>query len=90
VYSGKSVLSPGEATGKKELVARLLSPLSKEEVGSIRCIGLNVSVMSCFNRLPLLSKSLLPSVDNALYKLASYNNGYGYFIDHMMCLKNTS
>lgn len=45
VYSGKSVLNPGEATGKKETIGKLLSPLSKEEVGSIRCIGLNVSTL---------------------------------------------
>ena len=43
VYSGKSVLSAGDATGKKETIGKLLSPLTKEEVGSIRCIGLNVS-----------------------------------------------
>ena len=47
MYSGKSVLSPGEATGKKEIIGRLLSPLAKDEVGSIRCIGLNVSAFPC-------------------------------------------
>ncbi|OCF75611.1 mitochondrial protein [Kwoniella mangroviensis CBS 8886] len=41
VHSGHSVLSPGERTGKRELVSRLLSPLGREEVGTIRCIGLN-------------------------------------------------
>lgn len=44
VYSGSSILSPGSKTGKRELVDRLLSPISKEEVGTIRCIGLNVSL----------------------------------------------
>ena len=44
VFSGKSVLSAGEPTGKKETIGKLLNPLTKEEVGSIRCIGLNVSV----------------------------------------------
>lgn len=43
VYSGSSVLSPGNPTGKTELVGRLLSPLAESEVGTIRCIGLNVS-----------------------------------------------
>jgi hypothetical protein len=43
VFSGKSVLKPGEKTGEKVTVGRLLSPLGKEEVGTIRCIGLNVS-----------------------------------------------
>jgi len=46
VFSGKSVLSAGEPTGKKETIGKLLSPLTKEEVGSIRCIGLNVSSVS--------------------------------------------
>jgi len=41
VYSGISVLSPGTSTGKKELIRTLLSPLAAEEVGTIRCIGLN-------------------------------------------------
>lgn len=43
VYSGTSVLNPGSPTGKTELVGRLLSPLAESEVGTIRCIGLNVS-----------------------------------------------
>jgi hypothetical protein len=43
VFSGQSVLNPGERTGRKETVGRLLSPLSQAEVGTIRCIGLNVS-----------------------------------------------
>ena len=42
-FTGKSVLSPGEATGETEIIERLLSPLAQSEVGSIRCIGLNVS-----------------------------------------------
>lgn len=41
VFSGQSILAPGERTGKKEVVGRLLAPLRKEEVGTIRCIGLN-------------------------------------------------
>lgn len=43
VFSGSSVITPGEDTGKVEVVERLLSPVSKAEVGTIRCIGLNVS-----------------------------------------------
>jgi hypothetical protein len=43
VYSGSSVLQPGEKTEKTETVERLLSPLARSEVGTIRCIGLNVS-----------------------------------------------
>jgi 2-keto-4-pentenoate hydratase/2-oxohepta-3-ene-1,7-dioic acid hydratase in catechol pathway len=42
VYSGTSVLSPGSNTGRREMVDRLLSPLSPHEVGTVRCIGLNV------------------------------------------------
>lgn len=43
IFSGKSVISPGSKTGKTESIGRLLSPLAQEEVGTIRCIGLNVS-----------------------------------------------
>lgn len=42
-FSGSSVLSPGQVTGATEIIARLLSPLAQTEVGSIRCVGLNVS-----------------------------------------------
>lgn len=42
VYSGSSVLSPGSPTDKVEVIDRVLSPLSMQEVGTIRCIGLNV------------------------------------------------
>jgi hypothetical protein len=45
VFSGSSILQPGEKTGKKEVVGKLLSPLAQEEVGTIRCIGLNVSAL---------------------------------------------
>lgn len=45
VFSGKSVLSPGEATKQTETVGTVLSPLAQEEVGTIRCIGLNVSFL---------------------------------------------
>ncbi|KLO83533.1 Uncharacterized protein LW93_315 [Fusarium fujikuroi] len=41
VFSGRSVLSPGSRTDRTESVERLLSPLAQEEVGTIRCIGLN-------------------------------------------------
>jgi hypothetical protein len=42
-FSGSSVLNPGAATGVTETIERILSPLAQTEVGSIRCIGLNVS-----------------------------------------------
>ena len=42
VFSGSSVLDPGSATDRVETIDRVLSPLSMEEVGTIRCIGLNV------------------------------------------------
>ncbi len=44
VFSGSSVLSPGTATGDSETISRVLSPLAQHEVGTVRCIGLNVSV----------------------------------------------
>lgn len=43
VYTGSSILTPGRSSGKKVKVKRVLSPLSESEVGTIRCIGLNVS-----------------------------------------------
>ena len=43
VYGGKTILNAGGKTGRIERVGELLSPLSEDEVGSIRCIGLNVS-----------------------------------------------
>jgi hypothetical protein len=46
VYSGSSVLNPGSSTGKTEVIGKLLSPLAESEVGTIRCIGLNVSSSS--------------------------------------------
>ncbi|KAK4450038.1 hypothetical protein QBC34DRAFT_324810 [Podospora aff. communis PSN243] len=41
VYSGTSVLSPGTPTGNTATISRILSPLTRSEVGTIRCIGLN-------------------------------------------------
>ncbi|KAM0342518.1 hypothetical protein ACHAPU_009492 [Fusarium lateritium] len=41
VFSGQSVLSPGSRTDRIESVDRVLSPLAQDEVGTIRCIGLN-------------------------------------------------
>lgn len=43
VFSGASVLDPGEPTGREAVIARVLAPLAQHEVGTIRCIGLNVS-----------------------------------------------
>jgi hypothetical protein len=42
VWSGTSVLAPGQPTEKEETVSQVLSPLTRAEVGTIRCIGLNV------------------------------------------------
>ncbi|KAF4965015.1 hypothetical protein FZEAL_10812 [Fusarium zealandicum] len=41
VWSGSSVLSPGNSTGATETIDRVLSPLAQSEIGTIRCIGLN-------------------------------------------------
>ncbi|GAD97985.1 fumarylacetoacetate hydrolase family protein [Paecilomyces variotii No. 5] len=40
-FSGTSVLQPGEKTDTVETIGRVLSPLTRQEVGTIRCIGLN-------------------------------------------------
>lgn len=42
VFSGSSVLDPGSVMDKVEVIDRVLSPLDTHEVGTIRCIGLNV------------------------------------------------
>ncbi|KAK3064490.1 hypothetical protein LTS18_006760, partial [Coniosporium uncinatum] len=41
IYSGSSILEPGQKTDRKETIGTLLSPVSREEAGTIRCIGLN-------------------------------------------------
>ena len=50
VFSGSSILAPGHRTGQFRQVQRLLSPLAATEVGTIRCIGLNVSLLSPFKK----------------------------------------
>lgn len=52
VFSGQSVLSPGSRTERTETVDRILSPLSQDEVGTIRCIGLNVSISRSNKSVP--------------------------------------
>lgn len=42
VFSGSSVLSPGQRSKGCDTIQKLLSPLAAEEVGTIRGIGLNV------------------------------------------------
>lgn len=44
IWSGSSVLSPGESTGTSAVIDKVLSPLTQVEAGTVRCIGLNVSV----------------------------------------------
>jgi hypothetical protein len=51
VFSGSSVLQPGEKTGDVAEVGKLLSPLAETEVGTIRCIGLNVRSLTLDLRL---------------------------------------
>lgn len=46
VFSGSSILSPGESSGQSAVIGRVLSPLTQVEAGAIRCIGLNVSTRS--------------------------------------------
>lgn len=57
LYSGKSVLDAGSPTGETASIARILSPLAQEEVGTIRCIGLNVS-LSTTCKQPVLPLTL--------------------------------
>lgn len=46
VFSGASVLEPGAPTGETAVIGRVLAPLARKEVGTIRCIGLNVGFPS--------------------------------------------
>jgi hypothetical protein len=48
-FSGSSILAPGEKTGIVESIKIVLSPLAQSEVGTIRCIGLNVTNSSSAN-----------------------------------------
>lgn len=41
IYSGTSVLDAGSPTGNKATIGRILSPVTAQEAGTIRCIGLN-------------------------------------------------
>ncbi|KAM0207770.1 hypothetical protein ACHAPA_011660 [Fusarium lateritium] len=41
LFTGSSVLAPGNRTEQKVQVDRVFSPLAQHEVGTIRCIGLN-------------------------------------------------
>jgi hypothetical protein len=45
VFSGSSMLSPGNDTGSTAMIDHILSPLAAEEVGTIRCVGLNVRTL---------------------------------------------
>lgn len=41
LFSGTSALDPGSLTDQVEVIDRVLSPLTADEAGTIRCIGLN-------------------------------------------------
>ena len=75
VFTGTSVLSPGQKTGQLDHVERLLSPLAAYEVGAIRCIGLNVSdcdgIMEChIMGYTALTNCLNCSIDSMQQRLA--------------------
>ncbi|KAL2827213.1 hypothetical protein BDW59DRAFT_179217 [Aspergillus cavernicola] len=53
LFSGSSILNPGSKTSDVESVARLLSPISHDEVGTIRCIGLNYTSHAFEMSLPI-------------------------------------
>jgi hypothetical protein len=65
-FTGTSILNPGQRTGEKVQVERILSPLSEREVGTIRCIGLNVSfgstrsLLCSSRRCAVLCTDILP------------------------------
>lgn len=57
-FTGASVLNPGQKTESTEIISRILSPLAQNEVGSIRCIGLNVSSRLRHYQAPLPESQL--------------------------------
>ncbi|KAK5083590.1 hypothetical protein LTR05_006093 [Lithohypha guttulata] len=62
VFSGSSVLSPGQSSGQNAVVDRILSPLTQNEVGTIRCIGLN------YKQHAAEAKMDLPTVPTVFFK----------------------
>ena len=58
VFEGKSVLSAGSPTDETVSIEKVLSPLGQGEVGTIRCLGLNVSSTS----------SVAPDIYRGLFK----------------------
>ena len=69
VFSGSSVLDPGLQTDRVETIERILSPLAQEEVGTIRCIGLNVCRKVFQSRRRLTDQAVCPTRDGS-------QNGY--------------
>ncbi|KAK4099638.1 hypothetical protein N658DRAFT_498119 [Parathielavia hyrcaniae] len=62
VYSGKSVLHAGSPTGKTAVIGRILSPVTQEEAGTIRCIGLN------YTKHALEAKMEIPNIPTVFLK----------------------
>ncbi|KAL2157489.1 hypothetical protein VTH06DRAFT_6040 [Thermothelomyces fergusii] len=65
VYSGTSVLDAGEPTGETAVIGRILSPLAQEEVGTIRCIGLN------YKKHAEEAKMSIPDIPTVFFKPAT-------------------
>ncbi|KAG9019690.1 hypothetical protein FRB90_011499 [Tulasnella sp. 427] len=64
--AGKSALDPNaRLTEKKLTVSKLLSPLAREEIGIVRCIGLNYTDHAAEAKMPL------PDRPNLFYKPTS-------------------
>ncbi|VUC35334.1 unnamed protein product [Clonostachys rosea] len=68
VLGGSSALSSGPWTGEVAVIRKLLSPLSTQEVGTIRCIGLNFKDHAAELKCPL------PSVPEVFFKPAQCIN----------------
>lgn len=69
VFSGSSILNPGSATDKVEVIDRVLSPLDANEVGTIRCIGLNVCSAGELNPMTVVA-DIAPSTEDMPMKWA--------------------
>lgn len=62
VFSGQSVLEPGQRTEQVETVQKILSPLAQTEVGAIRCIGINVSALRALHDVDAEPPAVTPLV----------------------------
>lgn len=52
-FTGTSLLEPGERTGEQDTIGQVLSPVTPDQVGTIRCIGLNYQKHAVEANMPI-------------------------------------